>query len=141
MQLFFTAMAVAGSPEGLWQTFHPLNGLPRSHIRLEIEEGVLRGRIERITLPTDKLHPTCDWCEGDFRNAAFLGMIILDGLQQAASNPNIWSGGRVLDPDSGRVYEARIRLEPDGRSLQLRGYSGSVILGRSERWVRLASPK
>lgn len=140
-QLFFAPLAFAASPEGLWQTSHPLTGLPRAEIRLEIKDGVLSGKIERVLLSSDQQYSTCDWCTGHLKNTAFLGMIILDGLRQSSSSPHIWSGGQVLDPDSGRIYKARIRLEADGRSLQLRGYSGSEFFGKNETWLRLASPR
>jgi uncharacterized protein (DUF2147 family) len=103
---------------------------------LEIAEGVLRGRIERVLLPSDKEHPYCRWCPDELKNAPFLGMTILRGLRPSASDPRSWSGGKVLDPDSGRIFDARIRLGSDGQSLELRGFSGSEIFGRTEIWRR-----
>ncbi len=64
-------------------------------------------------------------------------MTILRGLRRSASDPHLWSGGKVLDPDSGRVFDARIRLESDGLSLELRGFSVNEIFGRSEVWYRV----
>ena len=52
-------------------------------------------------------------------------------------NGDGWSGGKVLDPDSGKSYHCRIVLEDDGKKLNIRGYAGFSMLGRTQHWLRV----
>jgi hypothetical protein len=61
------------------------------------------------------------------------GMTILSGLKPEGSE---WAGGEVLDPASGKVYRARIKLADAGRKLEMRGYVGVPTLGRTQVWLR-----
>jgi uncharacterized protein (DUF2147 family) len=47
-----------------------------------------------------------------------------------------FSGGDILDPDSGWVYRCRFTLQPDGKTLVVRGFLGLSLLGRSQTWYR-----
>jgi uncharacterized protein (DUF2147 family) len=42
----------------------------------------------------------------------------------------------LLAADEGRVYRCRIALLEDGRKLEVRGYIGIPLLGKSQTWVR-----
>ena len=45
-------------------------------------------------------------------------------------------GGQILDPDNGKVYRSTVRLTDNGKKLNVRGYIGVPMLGRSQTWVR-----
>jgi len=47
-----------------------------------------------------------------------------------------YQGGMILDPESGKVYRARMKLDGDGGKLSVRGFIGFAILGRTQTWVR-----
>ena len=47
-----------------------------------------------------------------------------------------FTGGDILDPDSGSVYRCKMHLEQDGTRLSVRGYIGFALLGRSQTWQR-----
>ncbi len=40
------------------------------------------------------------------------------------------------DPDNGRVYKTKLRLDDGGRKLRVRGFIGFSLLGRTQTWVR-----
>jgi uncharacterized protein (DUF2147 family) len=63
-------------------------------------------------------------------------MAILRGVRASTDDPGIWDGGDILDPDSGKVYRVRLKLLGDGRELQVRGYIGVPMLGRTQVWRR-----
>jgi hypothetical protein len=42
-----------------------------------------------------------------------------------------------MDPRDGSVYRALMQLRPDGMQLEVRGYFGIAMLGRSQMWKRL----
>lgn len=48
------------------------------------------------------------------------------------------SGGSLYDPKSGKTYHGMMSAE--GGSLELRGYIGIPLFGRSETWTRPAKP-
>ena len=47
-----------------------------------------------------------------------------------------YSGGEILDPDTGGVYRSTMTLSADGRRLTVRGYIGIPLFGRTQEWVR-----
>lgn len=49
---------------------------------------------------------------------------------------DVWTGGRVYDPESGNDYRAKITLENQD-TIVLRGYVGIPLFGRSETWTRI----
>ena len=53
--------------------------------------------------------------------------------------PLNWSGGEILDPETGDTYRVSLRLEDEGRKLVVRGSILGGMIGRSQTWVR-ASP-
>jgi uncharacterized protein (DUF2147 family) len=64
---------------------------------------------------------------------SLLGQSILQGMKYDGAGA--WSGGSIYDPDSGRTYKCRlVRLDHD--RLQVRGFIGIALLGRSQVWTR-----
>ncbi len=123
----------ASSPVGLWHTISDVDGKPRGIVEIREEKGVFVG-IARGTLRSDEPpNPTCDKCSGARKGKPLEGMDILTGLR---ANGDEWTGGEVLDPDTGKVYKAKIKLIDGGRRLVLRGFIGFSLIGRSQTWVR-----
>lgn len=67
------------------------------------------------------------------RTAPLLGQLILKGMKHDGVGK--WSGGTIYDPDSGRTYKCRFELVGSDR-LQVRGFIGFSLLGRSQTWTR-----
>jgi uncharacterized protein (DUF2147 family) len=67
------------------------------------------------------------------RSQLLLGQTILQGMKYDGDGK--WSGGTIYDPDSGRTYKCHLeRL--DQQRLQVRGFIGFALLGRSQVWTR-----
>jgi uncharacterized protein (DUF2147 family) len=47
-----------------------------------------------------------------------------------------WSGGKIYDPVSGKTYKSYMSLE-DKDTLNLRGYVGIPLFGRTSVWTRI----
>jgi uncharacterized protein (DUF2147 family) len=128
--------AVAGSlssPAGRWKTIDDVTGKAKSVVVIRTVNGELNGTIEKLFDPPVP-HPTCYLCSGDLKDRPLVGLQVLWGFQH---DGDAWTGGRVLDPESGKIYHASLTLEDGGRSLRLRGYIGVPLLGRTEHWIRI----
>lgn len=138
VMLLVAAPAVAAeSPVGRWTTIDDETGKPRAVVRIWEEDGKPFGKIERIFLqPGEPENPTCRECEGDLRGKPIVGMVILRGLKRDGDS---WSGGTILDPESGSTYKATIQVVDGGARLKVRGYVGISLFGRTQHWERLGA--
>lgn len=66
------------------------------------------------------------------RNNPTIGMVILTNF---IFEDNEWVDGNVYNPEDGKDYNCKIWLD-DVNNLNLRGYVGISILGRTEKWTR-----
>lgn len=119
-------------PLGRWKTYDDRTGALHGLVEITEEQGELRGRIIKSFDPK-KPNPTCDLCEGDRKGKPVLGMVFLWGLSRQGEE---YRGGFILDPDNGKVYKAKLRLEEGGRKLLVRGFIGFSLIGRTQTWVR-----
>jgi uncharacterized protein (DUF2147 family) len=127
-----TARAQQG-PVGLWESVSDVDGKPKAHIRIREIDGELRGVVEAILDPR-KRGAICDKCTDERRNQPVLGLTIITGMHRESE---AYTGGRILDPDDGNVYSCRITVIDGGRRLQVRGFLGFSLFGRSQTWNRL----
>lgn len=128
------AWAQNNSPAGLWKTIDDASGKPKSLVRITETNGVVSGKIEKLFRePTEDQNPVCDKCEGELKGKPVLGMTILNGLQKDGDS---YSGGTVLDPHNGKTYKAKLTLKDDGKKLDMRGYIGAPMFGRTQTWIR-----
>lgn len=124
--------AMRDSPVGRWNTIDDKTGKVKSIVAIRKEAGQLYGKIETLFDPPVP-HPTCYLCKGAAKDRPLVGLQILWGFKQDGDH---WSGGQVLDPESGRIYQASLALEDGGMKLRLRGFIGIPLLGRTEYWLR-----
>ncbi|MHA4869587.1 DUF2147 domain-containing protein [Duganella sp. PWIR1] len=128
------AFADTTSPTGLWKNIDDETGKPKALIRITESNGVLTGQIEKIFRDANEdQNPKCDKCEGARKDQPIIGMTILSGLKKDGEE---YAGGEILDPNNGKVYKSKLRLADGGKKLNVRGYIGVPMLGRSQTWVR-----
>ncbi len=72
------------------------------------------------------------------RGRQVLGLPILAGLARESDTSPTWTGGSLYDPSSGNTYRASLTVTDDHR-LQLRGYVGIPLLGRTTSWFRVGA--
>jgi uncharacterized protein (DUF2147 family) len=67
------------------------------------------------------------------RNEPIIGKEILVNLAQVGSRS--WSGGEIYDTKSGNTYRCKATLTDEGK-LELRGFIGISLFGRTSVWTR-----
>ena len=122
------------TPVGRWQTVDDETGKIDSVVVLWEENGKLYGRIERLVNPDpNDTDPRCVRCSGDLKDRSLVGLRIIRDLTK---NGDQWSGGVIVDPNSGKAYRCSIAVTDGGKKLRVRGFVGFSLLGRTEYWLR-----
>jgi uncharacterized protein (DUF2147 family) len=128
------AHAAEPSPVGLWRTIDDNTGKPRGLVRITETNGEYQGKVEKaFPKPGEDSNPKCEKCEGARRDQPVIGMTILWGLKKQGEEYN---GGEILDPENGKIYRARLKLDDGGKKLDVRGFIGISLFGRSQIWLR-----
>ena len=128
------AYAQQASPVGQWRTIDDHSGKPRSIVEVFANpDGTLSARILRLLDLSKGPNPMCDACRGALHGKPLVGMVIAWGLR---ADDGSWTGGRILDPDNGKEYSVKLTPGKDGRTLEVRGYIGMPMLGRTQVWQR-----
>jgi uncharacterized protein (DUF2147 family) len=124
--------ADSASPIGTWKTFDDKTGNARAIVSIYEQDGKLFGRIDQTFTPGGE-HRVCGLCTDERKNQPIIGLLIVRNMKPDGGD---FSGGDILDPESGSVYRCKMHLEPDGTRLLVRGYIGIALLGRSQTWQR-----
>lgn len=129
------AAGAAASPVGLWRDTDKETGRPKADIRITDQAGQLVAVVEKpYPRPGDPPGRVCDKCPGASKGHPFQGLQIMQGMHADGER---WSGGTILDPESGDVYKCTMKPVADGRQLEVRGFLGISLFGRTETWTRL----
>jgi uncharacterized protein (DUF2147 family) len=122
------------SPVGLWKNIDDVSGKPKALIRISENNGALEGRIEKLFRPADQeQNPKCTRCEGANKDQPIIGLVFMSGLKKSGDE---YTDGQILDPDNGKVYKSKLTLVDGGKKVNVRGYIGIPMLGRSQTWLR-----
>jgi uncharacterized protein (DUF2147 family) len=124
--------AASSSPIGLWKTFDDKTGSARALVRIYEEDGKLFGKIEKSFTPGAE-NRLCELCTDERKKQPILGLVIIRNMRRSDSE---YTGGDILDPESGSVYRCKFHLEQDGTRLLVRGFIGISLLGRTQTWQR-----
>ncbi|MCD6251019.1 MAG: DUF2147 domain-containing protein [Psychrobacter sp.] len=132
--LLSTSVFAASLDGTQWQTIDDKTGEKKAIIQLYENNGRVSGKIIKV-LDREKAKAVCTKCPGSLKNQPIEGLRILTGLK--ADGNNRWRDGKLVDPESGKVYSGKLTLSDNGQSLDLRGYVGTPLFGRSQTWQRI----
>ena len=122
------------TPVGRWKTIDDNTGKAKSIVLIWEEGGKLFGKVDQILdPPADHPDPVCVKCEGDLKDQPVLGLRIMWDFRKDGER---WSGGRILDPDNGKTYRCNLSLADGGKKLDVRGFIGIALIGRTQTWIR-----
>ena len=123
------------TPAGLWKTIDDDGKTEKSLVRIVNAGGVLSGKVEKIADPA-KADEKCVKCEDERKDQPIVGMTIINDVHQDAEDPGLYAGGQILDPAKGSSYKVRLKPVEGGKKLEVRGYIGSPMFGRTQTWIR-----
>jgi len=124
------------TPVGLWKTIDDETKKEKSLVRITEADGVLTGKIEKLLDPEAKADAKCDKCSDERKDQPVVGLPIIRNVKKEKDEER-WSGGDILDPNKGKVYRVRMTPTEGGKKLEVRGYFGSPIIGRTQVWQRV----
>jgi uncharacterized protein (DUF2147 family) len=137
-------LAVAGlsawaqsTPVGLWKTIDDESKKEKSLVRITEAGGVFSGKIEKLLDPDTKPDAKCDKCSDERKDQPILGLPIIRNVKANADDAALWDGGEILDPNNGKTYKVRLKPADGGKKLEVRGYIGAPLLGRTQTWHRV----
>lgn len=127
------------SPIGLWKTIDDVTGKPKAIIEIkENQNKSLEGRILKIFSESGEIkNKVCKACEGEKHNQPLIGMVVLEDLKKNKEASNQWTDGKILDPKNGKIYHCYVQAINQGQKLNVRGFIGVPIFGRTQTWVKV----
>ena len=131
--LFAPLSFAADSPVGLWKTIDDKTNKPRSLVRIVEENGEYKGIVEKSLRADDNPDRVCEKCDAPRKNQKIQGMTFMWGLKK---DGNEFKGGEILDPENGKIYRCKMKLIDSGKKLDVRGYIGIALIGRTQTWWR-----
>ena len=130
--LFICVQTNAQSVLGKWKTIDDKTGKEKSVVEIFEISGKVYGKIIEITDAT-KRNGKCEKCLGTDKDKPVLGLIIIKGLKKDGDE---YTDGKITDPETGKIYKSYIKLIAKDK-LEVRGYIGFALLGRSQTWIRV----
>jgi len=119
---------------GLWEQVDDKTGSTQCWVEITERDGIYEGTIVRTFAPPDSTSTSYKREETERNDARFLGLTLITGMQR---NGYSYENGTITDPRDGSRYRALMRLSSDGGKLEVRGYLGISLFGRSQIWNRL----
>ena len=124
------AYAQSNPTVGLWKSEEPDK---TTWIRTYEENGHLMGKVEKLMKKgVEDTTSTCTKCTGESKDKSITGLTIIWDMKKDGAK---WTDGKILEPDSGKVYACKIEPSPDGKKLNVRG--SILFLGKTQVWSRV----
>lgn len=126
----FSVMSFA-QIEGKWKTIDDQTNQAKSIVEIyKKSDGKYYGKISQLL--AKPANANCVACKDDRKNKPLVGLEIIRGLEK---DGNEFTDGTITDPKSGKTYKCTITR--DGDKLNVRGYVGFSLLGRTQTWQKV----
>lgn len=126
---------MAQNADAILGTWLPSKG--EASIKIERIGNKYYGTINWLKEPIDPItkKPKVDKNspEKSQQNKPIIGLRLLKDL---VFDEDEWTDGTVYDPESGKLYSCTLSLL-DANTMDMRGYIGFSLIGRSEIWKRV----
>ncbi len=133
--LSVSKVSLANNPDaivGYWKT-----GEGKGIIHIYKEGDKYFGKISNMKEPNDPItgKPKLDVKNDNkqLQTRPILGLVNLRNFKFVKQN--LWKEGNIYDPNTGNDYSCKITMI-DNNTIEVRGYVGISILGRTDTWRR-----
>jgi uncharacterized protein (DUF2147 family) len=123
------------TPVGSWYSIDDKTGEVKSLVVISEKDGVLTGRIDKLLRKGADQNAICKDCTDDRKDKPLLGLEIIRGAKQAQGK-DVWEEGTIVNPEGGTVYKLRLTPIDGGQKLEVRGFVGFALLGKTQTWQR-----
>ena len=117
---------------GVWKT-----GEGTAMVKIYKNGNKYQGRVVWLKEPNDPEtgKPKLDKNNSDpaAKSKPVLGLINIWGF--VPKEENLWDEGNIYDPKNGNTYSSTMKLI-NANSLEVRGYIGVSLIGRTDTWTR-----
>lgn len=130
------------TPIGFWKTIDDTTGKPKAIVQIwQASDKNLYGKVLKVFRHEETQQSEfCTACQGEKHNQRIIGLVILEKLKQNKDNKKLWGDGKILDPKNGKTYHSNLQLADNGDKLNVRGYIGVPLFGRTQTWLRVNKP-
>lgn len=128
------SLSAAINPDDILGVWRDSRG--KGEVQIFKQNGKYYGQIVGLKKPLDANgQPRVDKHNPNpsLRNEPVLGLLMLKDFKYKNGE---WSGGRIYNPSDGKEYKAYMKLK-DKNTLNVRGYIGFSLLGKTDTWVRV----
>lgn len=134
--------AAQDGPDAILGTW--LNAKKTAHIEIYKADGKYQGKIvwlKEPNYPADDKKGMAGQAKVDRENPdparrkqSLVDLVILRDFTYGKDA--VWENGRIYDPENGKDYKCKMRLK-GADTLDVRGFIGFSLLGRTETWTRV----
>ena len=126
---------------GLWKSYNMKTKEPEAIVKIYEKDGKLYGKVLKL-LPNrikelkdlGEYPPVCKKCPGEFKNKPIIDLDFIYGLKK---DGNEWGDGKILDPETGKIYDVYISI--DKKNPDILRVKGCIFkpLCRTQKWERV----
>jgi len=129
---------------GIWKTIDDETGVTKSTVKIYKKGNLYFGHVKEILDPDalkdsgkERLEDiTCDDCPANRgKDQLMMGLEIIWEMEKGSDK---WSGGKIMDPEKGKIYTCTMWLDDDdvkGNTLKVRGWLAFFF--RTQTWYRV----
>ena len=101
-------------------------------IRTYEEGGKLLGKVEQVLKNNvEDKDAKCTKCKDEKKDKPMAGLQLIWDMQKDGDK---WSGGKLLDPETGRVVNCKLETAEGGKKLLVKG--SIAFLSKTQTWTR-----
>ncbi len=109
----------------------------KSKVEIYKKDDKFYGKIIWLKIPNDEYgNPKKDIKNPDEnkRDRKIVGLLILKNFEYDGNKE--WDNGEIYNPEDGETYNCVISMPDDGKTLDVRGYIGISLFGKTTVWKR-----
>jgi uncharacterized protein (DUF2147 family) len=126
----------ADNPDAVLGTW--LNGTKRGHVQIYKQGDKYFGKLIWLKEPNDPAtnKPKLDAKNPDakLQSRPLINLNIMTGFE--FDGGNVWDEGKIYNPEDGKTYSCKMTLK-DANTLDVRGYVGISLIGKTQTWTRI----